>query len=49
MNSEKDTKILDKINQEAGKFFFSNLMANNAAKEYFLNRGIKIETIRRFG
>ena len=53
-NEKKDKnlqkkELLYKINQEAGKFFFSNLMANNAAKEYFLNRGIKIETIRRFG
>ena len=53
-NEKKDKnlqkkELLYKINQEAGKFFFSNLMANNAAKEYFLNRGIKLETIRRFG
>ena len=53
-NEKKDKnlqkkELLYKINQEAGKFFFSNLMANNTAKEYFLNRGIKLETIRRFG
>lgn len=53
-NEKKDKnlqkkELLYRINQEAGKFFFSNLMANNAAKEYFLNRGIKLETIRRFG
>ena len=55
LESEKKDKSLQKkellyrVNTEAGKFFFSNLMANNAAKEYFLNRGIKLETIRSFG
>ena len=29
--------------------FFNNLMVNKTAKEYFLNRGIKEATIKRFG
>ena len=55
LQSEKKDKSLQKkellyrVNLEAGKFFFSNLMSNNTAKEYFLNRGIKLETIRSFG
>ena len=53
-NEKKDKslqkkELLYRVNTEAGKFFFSNLMANNTAKEYFLNRGIKLETIRSFG
>lgn len=42
-------EILYKVNVEAAKFFFSNLMNTPSAKEYFLNRGIKEETIKRFG
>lgn len=45
----KKKDLLYKINVEAAKFFFSNLMNNHNAKEYFLNRGIKEETIKRFG
>ena len=41
--------LLYKINVEAARFFFSNLMNNQKSKEYFLNRGIRIETIKRFG
>ena len=41
--------LLYKINVEAARFFFSNLMNNQKSKEYFLNRGVKIETIKRFG
>lgn len=53
-NEKKDKslqkkELLYRVNLEAGKFFFSNLMSNNTAKEYFLNRGIKLETIRSFG
>lgn len=47
-NAEKK-EILYKVNVEAAKFFFSNLMNTPSAKEYFLNRGIKEETIKRFG
>lgn len=53
-NEKKDKslqkkELLYRVNLEAGKFFFSNLMSNDTAKEYFLNRGIKLETIRSFG
>lgn len=48
VNAEKK-EVLYKINVEAAKFFFSNLMNTPSAKEYFLNRGIKEETIKRFG
>ena len=41
--------LLYNINVEAGRYFFYNLMNNQNAKEYFLNRGLKIETIKRFG
>lgn len=47
--SAKKKDLLYRINVEAAKFFFSNLMNNQNAKEYFLNRGIKEETIKRFG
>lgn len=47
-NAERK-EILYKVNVEAAKFFFSNLMNTPSAKEYFLNRGIKEETIKRFG
>jgi len=45
----KKKDLLYRINVEAAKFFFSNLMNNQNAKEYFLNRGIKEETIKKFG
>ncbi|WP_297714224.1 DNA primase [Clostridium sp.] len=53
-NGEKNQSVKKKdlfyrINVEAAKFFFSNLMNNQNAKEYFLNRGIKEETIKKFG
>ncbi len=47
--SAKKKDLLYRINVEAAKFFFSNLMNNQNAKEYFLNRGIKEETIKKFG
>lgn len=47
-NAEKK-EVLYKVNVEAAKFFFSNLMNTPTAKEYFLNRGIKEETIKKFG
>lgn len=46
-NRKKD--LLYRVNVEAAKFFFSNLMNNQNAKEYFLNRGIKEGTIKKFG
>lgn len=42
-------EIMYKVNVEAARFFFSNLMNTKEAKEYFLNRGIKEETIKKFG
>ena len=47
--TEQKKDLLYKINVEAARFFFSNLMNNQKSKEYFLNRGIRIETIKRFG
>lgn len=47
--SAQKKDLLYKVNVEAAKFFFSNLMNNQKAKEYFLNRGIKEETIKKFG
>ena len=45
----KRKELLYRVNVEAAKFFFSNLMNNQNAKEYFFNRGIKEETIKKFG
>lgn len=47
--TEQKKEMLYKINVAAAKFFFSNLMNTPEGKDYFLNRGIKIETIKRFG
>jgi len=45
----KTKELLYKVNVEAARFFFNNLMMNRESKEYFLNRGIKEITIKRFG
>ena len=45
----KKKELLYNLNVEAARFFFRNLVNDNDAKEYFLNRGIKEETIKRFG
>jgi DNA primase len=45
----KKKELLYKVNVETGRFFFANLMKNRISKEYFLNRGIKESTIKRFG
>lgn len=45
----KRKELLYKVNVETGRFFFANLMKNRISKEYFLNRGIKESTIKRFG
>ena len=42
-------ELLYKVNVEAGRFFFYNLMQNKIPKDYFLNRGINPSTIRHFG
>jgi DNA primase len=50
-NTEVSRKrdLLYKINVEAARYYFANLQKNKMAKEYFLRRGIKEETIKRFG
>lgn len=45
----KKKELLYKVNVEAARFFFNNLMMSRETKEYFLNRGIKEITIKRFG
>lgn len=45
----KKKELLYKVNNEAGRYFFSNLQNDNNSKEYFLRRGISEQTIRRFG
>ena len=47
ISQKKD--ILYKLNVETARYYFANLQRNKKAKEYFLNRGIKEETIKRFG
>ena len=42
-------EMLYKVNVEAARFFFANLMNTQSSKDYFLNRGIKEETIKKFG
>lgn len=42
-------ELLYKINVEAARYYFANLQNNRIAKQYFLKRGIKEETIKRFG
>ena len=42
-------ELLYKINVDAARYYFANLQNNKIAKEYFLKRGIKEETIKRFG
>ncbi|MEW8956407.1 DNA primase, partial [Clostridium sp.] len=47
-NDKKD--ILYNINKEAARFFFGTMnRPNNIGKIYFLNRGIKESTLRKFG
>ncbi len=41
--------IAYKVNVESARYFFANLQRNPKIKEYFLNRGIKEETIKHFG
>jgi len=55
MHNQENSKVsrkkelLYKINVEAARYYFANLQNNKTAKEYFLKRGIKEETIKRFG
>ena len=42
-------EVLYKVNVETARYYFANLQRIKMAKEYFLKRGIKEETIKRFG
>ena len=46
---EKKKSLMFKVNVEAARYFFANLQRNSTIKDYFLNRGIKEETIKHFG
>ncbi|MEG0297840.1 MAG: DNA primase [Clostridium sp.] len=54
-NSESKNPIAIKkdkmfnVNVEAARFYFANLTREKKAMDYFVNRGITIETIRKFG
>ena len=45
----KKKQLMYKINVDSARYFFANLQKNKYSKDYFLNRGIKEETIKRFG
>lgn len=45
----KKKELLYKVNVEAARYYFANLQRNKNSKEYFLKRGIKEETIKKFG
>jgi DNA primase len=42
-------ELLYNVNVEAARYYFANLQKIQMSKEYFLKRGIKEETIKRFG
>ncbi len=49
-NSGYDKReLLYNLNVDSARFYFNNLMANKKAKEYFLSRGLKESTIKKFG
>jgi len=45
----KKKEFLYSANVEAARYYFANLQSFKISKEYFLKRGIKEETIKRFG
>ncbi|NLL31063.1 MAG: DNA primase [Clostridiales bacterium] len=45
----KKRNLLYNVNVAAARFFYSNLKKSKVAKDYFLRRGIKEETITKFG
>ena len=45
----KKKQLMYKINVDSARYFFANLQKNKYSKDYFLNRGITEETIKRFG
>jgi len=42
-------ELLYKVNVDTARYYFASLQKFKTAKEYFLKRGIKEETIKRFG
>jgi len=42
-------KLLYKINREAARFFYNNLKIQSPAIKYLKDRGLSIDTIRKFG
>ncbi|SHH11877.1 DNA primase [Clostridium grantii] len=46
---ERTNDKLYKINVDAARFYFNNLYKNKEALEYFQNRGISSNTMRKFG
>ncbi|NLP27346.1 MAG: DNA primase [Clostridia bacterium] len=46
---EEQKKRLYKLNVEAARFFYSNLVKKKKAQEYFTARGISVSTMKRFG
>jgi len=45
----KKKELLYSANVEAARYYFANLQSFKTSKDYFLKRGIKEETIKRFG
>lgn len=45
----KKKELLYKVNVDAARYYFANLQNFKTAKEYFLKRGMKEDTIKRFG
>jgi len=46
---EEQKKRLYKLNVEAARFFYSNLVKKKKAQKYFTARGISVSTMKRFG
>ncbi|MHC1683467.1 MAG: DNA primase [Clostridiaceae bacterium] len=46
--NQRRQKLID-INTEVARYYFSNLSRSPKAKEYLLNRGLSINSIKRFG
>lgn len=49
LEKAKKRQMLLRINKEAARFFYKNLSSNPAAMKYLHNRGLSIETIKKFG
>lgn len=48
VQNQRRQKLID-INTEIARYYFSNLSRSAKAKEYLLNRGLSINSIKRFG